>query len=94
MTTLPTSSYRPAYSQVLDIPHHFPGVPVMALSATVTPKTLGLLQEALPASVLVKSSANRPNIFLEAHEVRSFYNSRGGKSIVCNPVTHVTCMSY
>ena len=64
---LPTSSYRPAYSQVLDIPHHFPGVPVMALSATVTPKTLGLLQEALPASVLVKSSANRPNIFLEAH---------------------------
>ena len=58
--------YRPAYTQLLQIPQDFPGVPVMALSATVTPDTLGRLQDALPNSVLVKSSANRPNIYLEA----------------------------
>ena len=47
--------FRPSYSQ---LPQHFPGVPVMALSATVTPDTLRHLQDALSASVLVKSSAN------------------------------------
>ena len=59
--------YRPAYTQLLQIPQHFPGVPVMALSATVTPDTLGRLQDALPNSVLVKSSANCPNIYLHMH---------------------------
>ena len=71
--------YRPAYTQLLQIPQHFPGVPVMALSATVTPDTLERLQDALPNSVLVKSSANRPNIYLEAHQMKNFYNSKGGK---------------
>ena len=71
--------YRPAYTQLLQIPQHFPGVPVTALSATVTPDTLGRLQDALPNSVLVKSSANRPNIYLEAHQMKNFYNSKGGK---------------
>ena len=70
---------RPAYGQLLQIPQYFPGVPVMALSATVTPDTLGRLQDALPNSVLVKSSANRPNIYLEAHQLKNFYNSKGGK---------------
>ena len=68
--------YRPAYTQLLQIPQHFPGVPVMALSATVTPDTLGRLQDALPNSVLVKSSANCPNIYLHMHERKGKLRTR------------------
>ena len=73
---------QPAYTQLLQIPQHFPGVPVMALNATVTPDTLGRLQDVLPNSVLVKLSAKWP----WGTPVVTFYNSKGGtimKTDVC-----------
>ena len=54
----------------------------MALSATATPSSLSSLEAALSyptAPVVVKSSVNRPNIFLEAKSIQGFVKSHRGK---------------
>ena len=60
---------RPAYRHLLDLSTYFPHVPVMALSATATSSSFSSLEAALSyptAPIVIKSSVNRPNIFLEA----------------------------
>ena len=69
--------YRPAYRQLLELSIHFPGIPIMALSATIVPSAQERLQLMLPDCDIIKGSVNRPNVYLEAHPIRSF--STAGK---------------
>ena len=44
----------------------------MALSATATPDALASLKETMVDPLVLQVSVNRPNIYLEAHEIKSF----------------------
>ena len=61
---------RPAYRQLFELPEHFPGIPIIVLSATIVPSALEQLRLTLPGCVVVKGSVNRPNIYLEAENTR------------------------
>ena len=49
----------------------FPDVPIMALTATATPDVEGDIKKLLRNPLTVKASINRPNITLNAHEVKT-----------------------
>ena len=72
---------RPAYRQLLELPLHFPGIPIMALSATIVPSALEQLRVMLPGCTIVKGSVNRPNVYLEAYPIRGF--SSASKHTIC-----------
>lgn len=61
--------FRPEYAQLSTLCQQFPGIPVMALTATADPATREEIRERLAlgdCEVLV-ASFERPNIHLEAH---------------------------
>ena len=60
--------FRPAYNRCKDLHSLFPGIPIMALSATVTPQVQKVLESFLINPVIEKSSVNRENIFLAAEQ--------------------------
>lgn len=70
--------FRSSYKQCEEVHSLFPGVPVMALSATVTPQVHTALTSFLQNPVIEKSSVNRSNIFLAA-EACNFKRSDGSK---------------
>ena len=63
---------------MLKLKDHFPGVPVMALSATATLDALTSLKESMLDPFILRSSVNRSNIYLESHEIKSFGHSSKG----------------
>lgn len=56
--------FRPSYLQIANIRHHFPGVPLLALTATATPQVADDIQDKLlfPARNLLKKSFERKNL--------------------------------
>lgn len=73
---------RPSsYRQLLELLLHFPGIPIMALSATIMPSALEQLWVMLPGCTIVKGSVNHPNVYFEAYPIRGF--SSAGKHAIC-----------
>ena len=60
--------FREHYQQCETLPQLFDGIPVMALTATATPAIFNNLTKFLNNLVIVRSSVNRPNIYLAAHQ--------------------------
>ena len=53
------------------LPKFFPNIPLMALTATATPAVKENLRDLLGRDcITLESSVNRPNIYLEAHELK------------------------
>ena len=53
------------------LPKFFPNFPLMALTATATPGVKEMLHDLLGMDcITLDSSVNRPNIYLEAHELK------------------------
>ena len=73
--------FRESYKRCEDIHTIFPGVPVMALSATVTPQVQLALSAFLNNPVIERSSMNRNNIFLAA-EPCNYRRSDGSKQSI------------
>ena len=65
------SDFRKAYSELEKLKIMFPDVPIMALTATATPDVEGDIKTLLRNPLTVKASINRPNITLNAHEVKT-----------------------
>ena len=57
--------FRPSYKECVSLPQEFPEVPIMALSATVTPQNERKLLQLLINPVIEKASVNRKNVYLE-----------------------------
>lgn len=63
--------YRKSFDRIRRLPKLFPNVPLMALTATATPAVKKMLRDLLGRDcAIVQSSVNRPNIYLEAHELK------------------------
>ena len=73
--------FRESYKRCEDVHTIFPGVPVMALSATVTPQVQLALSAFLNNPVIERSSMNRNNIFLAA-EPCNYRRSDGSKQSI------------
>ena len=73
--------FRESYRQCEDVHTIFPGVPMMALSATVTPQVQTALTTFLNDPVIEKSSMNRDNIYLVA-EPCNYRRSDGSKQSI------------
>lgn len=54
--------FRPSFNRCKDLHNLFPGIPLMALSATVTPQVQTALESFLNNPVVENSSVNRNNI--------------------------------
>ena len=65
------SDFRKAYSELEKLKIMFPDVPIMAHTATATPDVEGDIKTLLRNPLTVKASINRPNITLNAHEVKT-----------------------
>lgn len=81
--------FRPEYRNLKTIIDKIANVPVIALTATATPKVQDDIQKTLGMSnaVVFKESFNRPNLFYEVRpkvnidrEIVKFINARKGKS--------------
>ena len=73
--------FRPSFNRCKDLHSLFPGIPLMALSATVTPQVQTALESFLNNPVVERSSVNRNNIFLAAQSC-NFKRSSGSKQSV------------
>lgn len=65
--------FRKSFDHIRHLPKLFPNVPLMALTATATPavKDPEMLRDLLGRDcTTVESSVNRPNIYLEVHELK------------------------
>lgn len=70
-------SLRPEYGRLVDLPNDFPGIPVMALTATATPATKRSLTVMLRHPVSHVGSVSKPNISLKAIELPSLFPKPG-----------------
>ena len=61
-------TFRPCYAKIGMLGSLFPGVPILALTATATPKKRKEIQSSLGMHnpVVIEANPNRPNIFLES----------------------------
>jgi len=59
--------FRQHYQRCVELHSLFPGVPIMALTATATPAIASKLQEFLNHPLILSSTINRPNIYLACH---------------------------
>ncbi|XP_031374912.1 ATP-dependent DNA helicase Q-like 3 isoform X2 [Punica granatum] len=59
--------FRPSYRKLSSLRNHFPGIPILALTATAVPKVQNDVIESLGLQrpLVLKSSFNRPNIYYE-----------------------------
>ena len=60
--------FRGQYQNCADLHSLFPGVPIMALTATAVPAIATKLKNFLNDPLILTSSINRPNIFLACHQ--------------------------
>ena len=62
-----SKSFRQSYLDVVNIRSYFPGVPLLAMTATASPQTMEQLQSLLSMQnpVRIIASPDRPNIFLD-----------------------------
>ena len=61
---------RKSFLHLQQLPRLFPGIPLMGLTATATLKTKEMLLELLGKEcACFQASVDRPNIFLEVHEL-------------------------
>ena len=71
--------FRPQYGRLGVLRTLFPNVPIMALSATLSPHVLRYTQRALKVNTptgLIKRSIDRPNIYLHCVPIRHGVSSR------------------
>ena len=73
--------FRQSYKKCEEVHTLFPGVPVMALSATVTPQVHMALTTILIDPVIETSSVNRSNVFLAA-EPCNYKRAEGSKQSI------------
>ena len=73
--------FRQSYKKCEEVHTLFPGVPVMALSATVTPQVHTALTTILTDPVIETSSVNRSNVFLAA-EPCNYKRAEGSKQSI------------
>ena len=64
------TNHRPAYTWLKKLKDHFPGTPVMALTATATPEVVGMLKDLLGDPLCEMASINKPNISYEVHKIK------------------------
>ena len=65
------SDFCKAYLELGNLKNSFPNVPIMAVTATATPKVEMDIKKLLRNPLSVKASINRPNIELHAFEVQA-----------------------
>ena len=77
------SEFRSSYDTLKYLHDDFPGVPVMALTATLNEEQLKLLCENyLKKPVMIKSTVDRPNIKLHVGKYQAKRSVKGDKSLV------------
>ena len=76
-----TSARRPAFGLIPDMVHTC-GVPVKALTATVTPDIQKEIIGFLGNCVKACNSMNKPNIAYKVYQLKSTATSKGKKNIV------------
>ena len=77
------SEFRSSYDTLQYLHDDFPGVPVMALTATLNEEQLKLLCENyLKKPVMIKSTVDRPNIKLHVGKYQTKRSVKGDKSLV------------
>lgn len=77
------SEFRSSYDTLKYLHDDFPGVPIMALTATLNEEQLKLLCEKyLSKPVLIKSTVDRPNIKLNVGKYQTKRAVKGDKSLV------------
>ena len=59
--------FRQHYQRCVELHSLFPGIPIMALTATATPAIASKLQEFLNSPLIISSTINRSNIYLACH---------------------------
>lgn len=62
--------YRPAYDSLKRLPTQFPGVSLMALTATATSSVMDHLKQLLGDPVCEISSVNKTNITYQVFEIK------------------------
>lgn len=73
--------FRQSYKRCEQLHTLFPGTPLMALSATVTPQVQSALENFLYNPVIERSSINRDNIYLAAEKC-NFKRSDGSRQSI------------
>ena len=77
------SEFRSSYNTLRFLHDDFPGIPIMALTATLNEEQLNLLCENyLRQPVLIKSTVDRPNIKLNVGKYQTKRPVKGDKSLV------------
>ena len=77
------SEFRSSYDTLRFLHDDFPGIPIMALTATLNEEQLNLLCENyLRQPVLIKSTVDRPNIKLNVGKYQTKRPVKGDKSLV------------
>ena len=77
------SEFRSWYDTLKYLHHDFPGIPVMALTATLNEEHLkALCENYLRKPVLIKSTVDRPNIKLNVSKYQIKRPVKGDKSLV------------
>ena len=75
--------FRSSYDTLQYLYDDFPGVPVMALTATLNEEQLKLLCEKyIKKPVMIKSTVDRPNIKLHVGKYQTKRSVKGDKSLV------------
>lgn len=87
---------RPDYARLTRLSSLFPGVPLMALTATAPPTVRDQVLKVVPRPVIAQSSVNQPNITYRVVEQTSTGKSKGKcidsiSTVSCHaPVYYIT----
>ena len=84
-------AYRPAYDSLRKLPTQFPGVPLMALTATATSSVRLHLKQLLGDPVCEISSVNKTNITYQVFEIKPQGTMYTCTSIIDLPNHYSTC---
>ncbi|MDD9816535.1 MAG: RecQ family ATP-dependent DNA helicase [Gammaproteobacteria bacterium] len=61
--------FRGAFKSLENLQLDFPSTPIMALTATAPPEVMRSIRKLVREPLVVRSSVNRPNIYLECEEI-------------------------